>query len=125
MPCSTTDFSIEPQTSELALEKIVKINIVKLGQASVGDSATKKECSNFSLTPAELQNFFEKTKSVSENDYRHMLDWSPCYVEGELVLSDMSVAAWAIHQYRAGSIVLESGKTIYIYCPECQANAFP
>ncbi len=125
MACSTTDLSIEPHATELDIGKIVKINIIKSGQASAGDGATKKECSNFLLTREEVQNFFGKTKSVSEGDYRHMLDWSPCYIEGELILSDMSVAVWAIHKYRAGSIVLGDGETIYLYCSECQANAFP
>ena len=54
-----------------------------------------------------------------------MLDWSSCHASGEITFSDGVTGTWAIHQYRAGSLELSDGRTLYLYCPRCQAKAFP
>jgi hypothetical protein len=54
-----------------------------------------------------------------------MLDWSPCYASGEVTFKNGLTGIWAIQQYRAGSLKLSNGRTYYLYCPQCQAKAFP
>jgi len=116
-----TSEDIEPRTYPLQLSKIINISITHSGMTSPAvDDPEKYNCSDFVLSAAEVNDFFNDTMMVHENDYRHMLDWSPCYIEGRMDFSDGTSAVWAIHQFKAGSIVLDSGETVYLYCPNCK-----
>ena len=78
--CSTVDDGTEPKLHPLNLKGINKITITETGIKSVAGKELNISCKNFVLTQENLKEYFNKAKSVSKNDYRHMLDWSPCYV---------------------------------------------
>ena len=123
--CATSNqgSEFEPKSSPLSIGEISNIHIKAAGQtsrAATNDGA----CAGFTMSQAEIDAFFSHTNQVAEHDYHHMLDWSPCYIEGDLTLDDGQKATWAIHQLKAGSIVLTNEETVYIYCPECKAENF-
>ncbi len=122
--CSTVDDGTEPKLYPLNLKGINKITITETGIKSVAGKELNISCKNFALTQENLKEYFNKAKSVSKNDYRHMLDWSPCYVRGEIFLKNGEIGKWGIHQYRGGTINFDSNKTIYMYCPTCKALMF-
>lgn len=114
----------EPLTYPLEIGTIITIKINGIGLTAPTSEGTQNDCDQFILTEQEVKDFFNATRTVREPDYRHMLDWSPCYVKGSLTLADGSTASWAIHRFRAGSLILNSGETIYLYCPQCRGTAF-
>ncbi len=125
--CSTVDEGIEPKLDLLDLldlKGINKITIKEVGVKSVAGKDLNISCDNFALTQKNIEEYFNIANRVSKNDYRHMLDWSPCYVKGEIFLNNGNVGQWAIHQYRGGTINLGTDETIYMYCPKCKAKMF-
>lgn len=124
--CATDfdDAGIEPITYPFDIGEIQSIDITEYGVSSVDASDSSNNCNSFILTQAEVDRFFKETMTVNEGDYRHMLDWSPCHTAGSLTLNNGLTANWAIHRFKAGSIVFNNGKTIHLYCRECTAKAF-
>ncbi len=122
--CATVDDGTEPKLYSLNLKGINKVTITKVGIKSVAGKNLNISCKKFTLTQENINEYFNKAKRVSKNDYRHMLDWSPCYVRGKIFLNNGEVGKWGIHQYRGGTINFGSDKTIYMYCPTCKAVMF-
>ncbi len=77
------------------------------------------------LSHQEIRAYIGKASEVAEHDFHHMLDWSPCHASGEVSFKNGVTGTWAIQRYRAGSLTLSDGRTLYLYCPRCQAKAFP
>jgi len=122
--CSTVDEDIEPKLYLLDLKGINKITIKEVGVKSVAGKDLNISCKTFTLTQENIEEYFNIAKRVSKNDYRHMLDWSPCYVKGEIFLNNGDIGEWGIHQYRGGTINFGTNETIYMYCPKCKAKMF-
>jgi len=122
--CATTNDGIEPKLYSLDLKNINKITITEVGVKSVAGKDLNISCENFTLTQENINEYFNIAKRVVKNDYRHMLDWSPCYVKGDIFLDNGDVGKWGIHQYRGGTINFDNDKTIYMYCPKCKAKTF-
>jgi len=123
--CSTVNNEgTEPELYPLGLKDINKITITEVGVKSIAGRDTNISCESFSLTEDDVEEYFRMAKRVSKNDYRHMLDWSPCYVKGEIMLNNGDTGGWGIHQYRGGSVNFGTDETIYMYCPECTAKKF-
>ncbi len=108
----------------LDLDGIKRITITDTGITSIAGENLKISCEEFILTKKNLLEYFRIAKRVNRNDYRHKLDWSPCYVKGKIYLDDGEIGGWGIHQYRGGVINFDSGETIYMYCPTCEAKTF-
>lgn len=108
----------------LALGDIATITIREQGAISPASSAPDVDCSGFVLKHEEVEAYFASATQISEQDYRHMIDWSPCYVAGSLVLANGKVGNWGIQQLRGGSVSFNDGSTVYMYCPSCKAEAF-
>lgn len=122
--CSTVDDGTEPKLYSLNLKGINKITITDVGIKSVAGKELNISCKNFTLTQKNIEEYFSLAKRVSKNDYRHMLDWSPCYVRGKIFLNNGDIGKWGIHQYRGGTINFGTDKIIYMYCPTCKAKMF-
>jgi len=120
----TTDDGTEPKLFPLDLDGISRITITTMGVKSVADKDSNISCKDFSLTQKNVEEYFSTTKRVTGNDYRHMLDWSPCFVKGKIFLDNGNVGEWGIHQYKAGTINFGTDKTIYMFCPKCKAKQF-
>jgi hypothetical protein len=115
----------EPTMRRTLLPPISSITIRKSGAVSPSSDRPVAYCKDFQLSYKEIREYIGKAAEVDEHDYFHMLDWSPCYASGEVVFTNGIKGIWAIQQYRAGSLKLSNGQTIYLYCPRCRAKGFP
>jgi hypothetical protein len=115
----------EPKMRKAHLPPITTITIRNIGAASPASGEQAEQCAGFKLSYPEIREYLGKAAEVAEHDYFHMLDWSPCYASGKITLKNGVTGIWAIQQYRAGSLKLSNGRTLYLYCPQCQVKAFP
>ena len=107
------------------LPPISTVTIRHSGATSPASAEPPAQCAEFKLSYQEISGYIGKAAEVAEHDYLHMLDWSPCYASGEVAFKNGVKGIWTIQQYRAGSLKLSNGRTLYLYCPRCQAKAFP
>jgi hypothetical protein len=125
-PVATDDGSgTEPKMRKTHLPPISTLTIRNSGATSPASGEPAEQCADFKLSYQEIREYIGKAAEVAEHDYFHMLDWSPCYASGEVAFKNGVTGIWAIQQYRAGSLKLSNGRTLYLYCPRCQAKAFP
>lgn len=115
---------IEPEMRDPKLPVIKSIDIKENGARSPAARESDEQCGQFVLTKAEVKRYLRAAREVTQDDYLHMLDWSPCYASGDVLFADGMTGAWGIQQFRAGSLTLSSGRIIYFYCPKCRARAF-
>jgi hypothetical protein len=115
----------EPKMRRTQLPPISTVTIRNSGATSPASGEPAEQCANFKLNSQEIGEYIGKAAEIAEHDYFHMLDWSPCYVSGKVTFKNGATGLWAIQQYRAGSLKLSNGRTLYLYCPQCQAKAFP
>jgi hypothetical protein len=116
---------IEPKMRNAHLPPITTLTIQNSGATAPASGEPTKQCADFKLTHQEIRGYIGKAAEVAEHDYFHMLDWSPCYTSGKVTFKNGITGIWSIQQYRAGSLKLSNGRTLYLYCPQCQAKAFP
>jgi len=122
--CASENDGTEPMLYPLNIGNITNIKISGTGITSIADPNSNILCKNFILSKKEVNEYFESSNKVTKNDYRHMLDWSPCFVTGEITLENGITGKWSIHQYKGGTINFEGKKTIYMYCPNCKGKMF-
>jgi hypothetical protein len=115
----------EPKMRKTHLPPISTVTIRNSGAMSPASGGPAEQCANFTLSYQEIREYIDKAAEVAEHDNFHMLDWSPCYASGEVAFKNGVTGIWAIQQYRGGSLKLSNGRTLYLYCPRCQAKAFP
>jgi hypothetical protein len=120
---------IEPKMHNAHLPPIATLTIQSSGATAPASGAASSEpteqCAAFKLSYPEIRKYISKAAQVTEHDYFHMLDWSPCYTNGKVTFKNGVTGIWSIQQYRSGSLKLSNGRTVYLYCPQCQAKAFP
>jgi hypothetical protein len=119
------DSGIEPKMHDTHLPPITAITIRASGSTSPAASQPAEQCKDFKLSSREIHAYIGTAAEVSEGDYFHMLDWSPCSTSGDVTFKNGVTGTWMIQQYRAGSLKLSNGRTLYLYCPRCHAQAFP
>lgn len=115
----------EPAMRNARLPQITSVTIENNGATSPAAKEPAEQCVNFKLSNKEIRQYLGKAGEVAEHDYLHMLDWSPCYASGEVTFKKGVKGTWEIQQGRAGSLKLNNGRTVYLYCPKCKAKAFP
>jgi hypothetical protein len=116
--------AIQPHLHRLKLPPIKDFSIDENGAKSPADKASLDECGMFILKRRDVEEYFKRAGEVEQHDYFHLLDWSPCYASGKIVFAHGLTGTWGIQQFRAGSLSLSDGRTIYLYCPKCRAKAF-
>jgi len=116
---------LEPPMHNPHLPPVSAITIVKSGVTFSASPEATKECSAFKLSPQEIRAYISNASEVVKHDYSEVLDWSPCSTNGKVTFKNGVTGTWEIQQYRAGSLKLNNGRTLYLYCPQCQAKAFP
>lgn len=114
---------IEPDMRNPHLPSITTLTIQKHGAPSALDE--QAQCAGFKLSNQEIHEYIGKAGEVAKHDYLHMLEWSPCYTSGKVTFKNRVTGTWSIQKYRAGLLELSNGRTLYLYCPQCQAKAFP
>lgn len=116
---------IEPAMRNAHLSPVASVTIENSGATSPAAKEPAGECASFKLSNKEIRQYLGKASEVAEHDYLHMLDWSPCYNSGKVTFKNGQTGTWEIQQYRAGTLKLNDGKTVYLYCPRCKAKGFP
>lgn len=124
-PATVDGAGTEPNKGKTHLPPISTITIRNSGTTSPASHETANQCTDFKLSHQEIRTYIGKASRVTEHDYLHMLDWSRCHASGEITFNNGLTGTWAIQQYRAGSLKLSDGRTLCLYCPLCQAKAFP
>jgi hypothetical protein len=126
MPAAMADDEgLEPPMYKTHLPPITEVTILESGVTYPASPEAAKECSSFKLSPQEIRDYIGKAAEVAKHDYLHVLDWSPCSTNGTVTFENGVTGTWEIQQYRAGSLSLSNGRTMYLYCPQCQAKNFP
>lgn len=115
---------IEPELQDPKLPAIKSCDIKVSATRSPAARGSYEQCGQFVLTNAEVKRYLTVAREVTQDDYLHMLDRSPCYASGHVSFADGMTGVWGIQQLRAGSLTLSDGRTIYLYCPKCSARAF-
>lgn len=115
---------IEPEMRDPKLSAIKSISIRENAARSPAASGSEEQCGGFVLTIGEVKDYLLAAREVTQDDYLHMLDWSPCYASGDVLFENGMTGVWGIQQLRAGSLSLSSGRKIYLYCPHCRARSF-
>jgi hypothetical protein len=124
-PAAAGDSGIEPKTHDTQLPPVTSVTIRNSGVTSPTSRESAEQCKSFKLSSQEIREYIGKAAAVTEGDYFHMLDWSPCSTSGEVTFKNGVTGIWMIQQYRAGTLKLSNGRTVYLYCPRCHAKAFP
>ena len=104
---------------------VTAVSIRNSGVTSPASRESADQCKRFKLSSQEIREYIGNAAEVTEDDYFHMLDWSPCSASGEVTFQGGVTGTWMIQQYRAGTLKLSNGRTIYLYCPRCHAKSFP
>lgn len=119
------DEGLVPPMHDAHLPPITDVTILKSGVTYPASPEAAKECSSFELSPQEARAYISKAAEVAKHDWLHVLDWSPCSTTGKVTFKNGVTGTWEIQKYRAGSLTLSNGRTLYLYCPRCHAKAFP
>ncbi|MGY0556607.1 hypothetical protein [Lysobacter sp. A421] len=82
------------------------------------------ECRGFVLDEGRIKRVLEGSESVSRDQYMHELPWSPCLARGRVVLTDGRMATWTIRQYGTGSVLLDDGGELFLWCRTCARPPF-
>ena len=114
----------EPSLCVLSLPRISQLTIVENAAKSPAEKDSSVSCDNFSIKEKQVRRYFAKAKATNVNDAHHTLDWSPCYASGKIVFRDGRSGLWSIDQYRVGSLVIDDGNAIVLYCPSCKFKPF-
>jgi hypothetical protein len=115
---------LEPALSKTGLPAVKSISIQQNSVRSQAAMGNADECRAFKLSEKEIAEYLDAAGAVSEHDYFHMLDWSPCSARGQVVFANGLKGVWGIQQLKAGSLRLSDGRTLYLYCPKCRARHF-
>lgn len=120
---TAADAGTVPLMRDPKLPAILSVTIKENGATSPAADPSTESCKSFILSKHDIREYFQKAQEVSQHDYYHMLDWSPCYASGTIEFKGGMTGVWGIQQYRAGSLRLSNGKERFLYCPTCRAQA--
>jgi hypothetical protein len=121
---STISTDPEVSLSPLILPSIRAINIKENGATSPAAENVEPQCKRFRLAQSNVIDYLRTAQVVTEHDFLHTLDWSPCFASGTVYFEGGMTGVWGIQQYRAGSLKLSDGRDLYLYCPKCKSRRF-
>jgi hypothetical protein len=120
----TAGSEFEPPLCRLTLPPIRQITIAENGMTSPADPGSAARCSRFALTTLQVRRYFAKARQANAADVHYTLNWSPCSASGRLDFKNGRTARWSITQSRIGSLTLDNGEEITLYCPTCKFKPF-
>ncbi len=121
---STMSTDTQVSLSPLILPSIRAIKIKENGATSPAAETVEPQCKRFRLTQSNVIDYLRTAQVVTEHDFLHALDWSPCFASGTVYFEGGMSGVWGVQQYRAGSLKLSDGRDLYLYCPKCKSRRF-
>lgn len=113
---------VVPKMRDPKLPAVLTVTINENGATSPAAGSSNEGCGSFILRERDVLEYLHKAKAVTQHDYFHMLDWSPCYASGIVTFKNGATGTWGIQQFRSGSLRLSTGKQYFLYCPTCRAR---
>ena len=98
------------------------LRITENGAASPGLDGG--ECGAFVLEEDAVRRVLEAGEAISRDRYMHELPWSPCLARGRVALVDGRLGTWTIRQYGTGSVLLDDGDELFLWCRTCTRPPF-
>jgi len=120
----TEGSEFEPPLCPLVLPWIEKVTITENAAKAFPEQNISVTCTSFSIKEAQVRRYFSKAKITNENDAHYTLDWSPCYARGKIFFSDGRTGDWRLNQFQMGSLVINKGRKLVLYCPQCKFKPF-
>ena len=84
----------------------------------------ENRCGNFSLSEEDVAEFFKKMQPISNSEYMHVFNHTPCLVQGRMVLQDGRKGSWSIDTESRGVINIENKGGVYSFCADCNPKKF-
>ena len=122
MPTIRSDSEVK--FAPLILPRIQAINIKENGTISPAAENIDSQCKRFRLNQSNVIDYLRTAQVVSQHDYLHTLDWSPCFASGTVYFQGGVTGVWGIQQHRVGSLKLSDGRDLYLYCWKCKSRQF-
>lgn len=113
------------EVAPLRLPGISRLAIVENGATAPAAQEAQPQCAKFRLGARDVREYLRVAQVVSQHDYLHALDWSPCFASGTVWFANGLTGVWGIQQFRAGSLKLSDGRELFLFCPQCRSRAFP
>lgn len=113
------------EVAPLRLPGISRLVIVENGATAPAVQEAQPQCAKFRLGARDVREYLRVAQVVSQHDYLHALDWSPCFASGTVLFGNGLTGVWGIQQFRAGSLKLSDGRELFLFCPQCRSRAFP
>jgi hypothetical protein len=130
-----TDSYADGKNAKELKKPIVKSVTIKINAGADEDSNMPphalEPCDDFSMTEADILEFFKKAEVVDERDYEVVLYTSRCFVSGKAILKNGREAGWKIDRFRRGTMwFLKSEKfpnipnDVYFFCGTCRSDKY-
>ena len=120
----TKGSEFKPALCPIRLLKIASVHIEENGAKAAASQDQNVDCSEFKLDVKGVRKFLSRAKESNESDAHHTLDWSPCYASGTITFVGGKTAHWSVNQLRSGSLAVEGGSNMFLYCPTCKFKPF-
>lgn len=117
------DAGIVPKMHDPQLPAILTVTINENGATSPAAGPSNEGCESFILRQRDVLEYLREASEITQHDYYHRLDWSPCYASGVVTFKGGLTGVWGIQRFRAGSLRLSTGKQYFLYCQTCHAPA--
>ena len=96
----------------------VTIERAGLGEAERKAADDPEPCTTFRPSEAQIRHFVARARRVSQRDYLHETDWSPCHAVGQVQFQGGVRAEWMVQRLGAGFVSI-AGARHYLHCPDC------
>ncbi|WP_223671212.1 hypothetical protein [Kangiella shandongensis] len=107
-------------TNTASEQKYTNIQIANQGLSVDRDPLVQSTCEDFQLTESQIQSFFNRAKTISEQELHHGYDLLPCYSEGTLTYQTQEFH-WLIRAGGTGELT-NSNKKTNVVCPEKESG---
>ncbi len=120
----TVATEFEPALCPLRLPEIGGVTVTRNALKSPLEKDAAVNCGAFVLTPELVRRYLDAARIVDAADAHRTLDWSPCSAAGRLSLAGGRRAEWTINQHQGGTLRMEGGAVLTLYCPSCRFKPF-
>jgi hypothetical protein len=99
---------------------VVSISVDRsgLGELERKSAGEPEPCTTFRPSEAQIRHFIARAKRISQRDFLHETDWSPCHAMGRVQFEGGGRAEWMVQRLGAGFVSI-AGARHYLHCEDC------